>query len=67
MILEAFETLPVVIEKTQRCHEIFPDSLELRDKALIVYFDILTMIEAMIACLVDKKLCELPENLKWSH
>ncbi|KAJ4354144.1 uncharacterized protein N0V89_005877 [Didymosphaeria variabile] len=55
-IFEAFETLPAVIEKTQRCHEIFPDSLELRDRALTVYLDILMMIEAMIACLMDKKL-----------
>lgn len=58
-IFEAFEMLPTVIEKTQRCHEIFPHSLELHDRALKVYLDILTMIEAMIACLVEKKICEL--------
>ncbi|KAJ4991641.1 hypothetical protein SVAN01_02756 [Stagonosporopsis vannaccii] len=57
-ILEAFELLPATIgnPNTQRCHEIFPESLELRDRALTVYLDIQTMIEAMIACLMDKKL-----------
>lgn len=61
-IFEAFEMLPAVIEKTQRCHEIFPHSLELRGRALTVYLDILTMIEAMMACLVEKRICKLVKN-----
>ena len=58
MIFETFETLPIVIEKVQRTHELYPNSFELREKALAVYFDILTMTEAMIATLMEKRFCE---------
>lgn len=58
MIFDAFDTLPAAISKTQRCHELFPDSLVLRDRALTVYIDLLAMIEGMISCLIDKKLCK---------
>jgi len=62
MILDAFDTLPAAISKTQRCYELFPDSPMLRDRALTVYLDLLAMIEGMIACLVDKKLCKSSED-----
>jgi hypothetical protein len=58
MILDAFDNLPAAILKTQRCHEVFPNNPMLRDKALAVYIDLLTMTEEMISCLVDKKICE---------
>ena len=58
MIFETFETLPTVIEKVQRSHVLYPGSLELSEKALAVYFDILTMTEAMIATLMEKKFCK---------
>ena len=55
MIFETFETLPTVIENVQRSHMLYPGSFELREKALAVYFDILTMTEAMIATLMEKR------------
>ncbi|KAH7091246.1 hypothetical protein FB567DRAFT_518271 [Paraphoma chrysanthemicola] len=65
MILDAFETLPAAISKTQRCYELFPESLELRDRALTVYLDLLAMIEGMIACLLDKRLVDrIKDGLK---
>jgi hypothetical protein len=54
MILDAFDALPATILKTQRCYEIFPDDLILRDRSLTAYLDILAMIEGMISTLVDK-------------
>jgi len=62
MILDAFDTLPAAISKTQRCYEIFPNSPVLRDRALTVYLDLLAMIEGMIACLIDKKMCKSNEG-----
>jgi hypothetical protein len=47
--------LPSLILKTQRCHELFPNNLILRDRALAVYINLLSLIEAMIASLIDKK------------
>ena len=58
-ILVAFDNLPATILKTQRCYELFPDNLVLRDRALAVYLGLLDMIEGMISCLVDKSLCTL--------
>ena len=57
--MDAFEGIPEIILKTQRCHELFPNDLILRDRALALYLDLLDMIEAMIASLVETSICEL--------
>jgi hypothetical protein len=44
--------------KTQKYHELFPNDLVLRDRALAVYLDLLSMIEAMIASLVESSACK---------
>lgn len=67
MIFETFETLPIVIEKVQRSHVLYPGSFELREKALAVYFDILTMTEAMIATLMEKRFCKWREGPGWTY
>ena len=56
LILDTFDMLPNAVLKTQRCYELFPENLLLRDRALSVYLDILSMIESMITSLVDKSL-----------
>jgi hypothetical protein len=57
-ILDAFDRIPDTVVKTQRCHELFPDDLVLRDCAIRLYLALLEMIEAMIASLVDTTLCK---------
>lgn len=58
LILDTFDDIPDTILRTQRCYELFPDNLLLRDRALAVYLDLLSMIEAMMTCMIDRKICK---------
>ena len=40
-VLIGFYNLLVTILKTQRCYELFPGNLVLRDRALVVYLDLI--------------------------
>ncbi|KAJ8110743.1 hypothetical protein OPT61_g6490 [Boeremia exigua] len=54
MIFETFETLPKIIQKVQRNHDLYKDNNELGDIAIAIYIDILAMIDTMIVTLMNK-------------